>query len=594
MKFHFFRRIADFQPAIPENRPSFRMTVIPALILAALTISLYAPVIGHGFTNWDDDDFLLYNFPVRHLSVSNIAGIMTDVRHGSYVPLTLLSFAVEHHFFGLEPLVYHLTNVLLHAANVVLILFLVTRLTGSLSVGGWAALIFAVHPMHVESVAWITERKDVLYSFFYLLAMLDYGSWKRSGNKVQFLRSLFWGILSMLAKPMALSLPLVLVLMDWAEGRKIHRSDILEKGWYALYIIPILWLTYRVHARIPGEETVSSVLLWLWTGVFYLRTFLFPLHLSPLYAIPEPFQFSNPAVWTHLAGLGLIGWAFLKGGQWLRWALLYYLVSIFFLLKFDTHDPNIVADRYMYLPSLGICLWLGVVIDRLLRRHRRVVLFGVMILFFGWSFTAGRMMMIWENSDTLWTYTLSHPTNRAIALNNRGKHFYQTGRLDQALRDFQNVLQARPDHSLAVHNIGLVYAAQGRREDALRMYNQAIALQDRILYFHENRGVLYMNMGRYDAALADFSRAIELGPWRPAAFVHRANLLVSSGYYAAAEEDYSRALERFPSDAKLYVNRGFVRERLGQRDEAREDYQHALRLGLKDAEGYLHRMNEQK
>ena len=224
------------------------------LVLALLTVLSFSPVLRSEFTNWDDPLHTTENPFVQNLSWNDFKGIFTSTVVKAYIPLTILSFAFEYHFVRDHPLVYHLDNLILHIGNVFLIFVLAQRLGLSLRACFLASLLFAIHPMRAESVAWITERKDVLYGFFFLLAILSYLTYLDKKTFISYCLSIVLGLLSMLAKPMALSLPLVLLSLDWFTNRELKRKVFFEKIPFLIYILPILWITYSLNARIPGHS----------------------------------------------------------------------------------------------------------------------------------------------------------------------------------------------------------------------------------------------------------------------------------------------------------------------------------------------------
>ena len=262
------------------------------LVLTILVIVFLAfwPSVQNGFVNWDDDVHLTENPALRGLDGDHLQQIFSQTINHIYVPLTTLSFAIEYFFRQYDPFLYHLDNLLLHLLNTWLVFIICGQLGLTVRASGLAALLFGLHPTHVESVAWVTERKDVLYGAFYLLAMHLYLRYIKEANKNLYLFSWFSGLFSMLAKPMALSLPLILLVLDWLKGRKFERNLYLEKVPYVLIIVSITLITYLQHARIPAQKAGEAVLIGTWTFIFYIRKFVFPFDLCPLYKLPLLFQ----------------------------------------------------------------------------------------------------------------------------------------------------------------------------------------------------------------------------------------------------------------------------------------------------------------
>jgi len=303
--------------------------------------------------------------------------------------------------------------------------------------------------MHVESVAWITERKDVLYSFFYMAALLSYSyylNFTRSTPSVRLNKqykylvlTVIFGILSMLAKPMALSLPLILWLMDWFAGRKIGRSIIIEKIPLIAAVAGITWVTYSVHARIPGQNTIEAPLIWCWTLVFYLRQFVFPFILVPIYQLPKPVTLASPHYFlsmTVIIATVIMLWRFSKR-RWVMFAFAYFFFSVFFLLRYDEgRDVNIVADRFMYLPSLGFCFLFGYGVERLLewkdRRVTTLVAVALLALTVLLTVRTRAQNRIWHDSFSLWRHQLTYYPDDSVSINNYAAMLRKTDEYKEA------------------------------------------------------------------------------------------------------------------------------------------------------------------
>lgn len=233
---------------------------IVLVLVLAITFCVFSYTLHNGLLNWDDGAHLWGNPLVRSLSLENIVRIFTTDTARNYIPLTIFSFAVEYHWFGLNPLVYHLTNLVLHLAVTGLLFLLALRMGLSATGAGLAALLFGIHPLHVESVAWVTERKDVLYAFFYMLAIIFWWSYITDGRRMSYVYSVLFGALSVLAKPMALSLPLVLCLFDWLRQRPL-RQTVMEKIPHVLCIVPVVGITFVMNIRFPDLSGGGHFLL---------------------------------------------------------------------------------------------------------------------------------------------------------------------------------------------------------------------------------------------------------------------------------------------------------------------------------------------
>ncbi len=259
---------------------------IPFILgLAILIFIAFSPSLQNRIDIWDDEVHLSTNKDVRSLTTEGIRKIFTHTVNKTYIPLTTLSFAVEYHFFKYRPVVYHFTNIVLHWIVTVLIFLIGLRLGLSPTGSFLAALLFGIHPLRVESVAWVTERKDVLYAVFYLLAVYAHCRYVQSRSKGFFVVAMVCGLLSILAKAMALSLPLILLICDGFLKREFKPGVWFEKLFHLAYIVPIAWLTYSLNARMSIQNGGEAFLTWIWTLVFYLRKFFLAFrtdsHLRP-------------------------------------------------------------------------------------------------------------------------------------------------------------------------------------------------------------------------------------------------------------------------------------------------------------------------
>lgn len=566
-----------------------RNTCLLALILVIVFFA-FSPALENGFVFWDDDVHLYQNTTIRTLDVEHVGEIFTDVVNEIYIPLTSLSFAVEHHFFGRAPFVYHLDNLLLHLAVVALIFWLGCRLGLSALASGIAALLFGIHPLHVESVAWITERKDVLYSFFYMAALLSYCrylNFTKSTPSIQnkkltryLVLTVLFGILSMLAKPMALSLPLILFLLDWFHGRKIDRDAIIEKTPLALGIIGIAWVTYSAHARIPGEGgAIEGALIWAWTCVFYLRQFVFPFMLIPIYQLPKPITFLNPEYLISVIVVFTVIFAVirLRRHRWFIFSFAFYIFSIFFLLRFDELlDTSVVADRFMYLPSLGFCFLFGYGFQRALACRKRQILIPVVVIFIVivsfFSIRTRQQCRIWYDSVSLWHHQLQYYPSQPIALNNlaailrekdeykAAEEIYRRARRvhmegspvnfsDETIHSIEKVnyviglygraIASKPNYTNAYHHLGLLLKDIERFPEAVLAYHEALKLDPKHKNVHFSLGVLYQETGDYEKAIYAYDQTILFNSENEGVYVE-----IISAYNEAIEEDPKNTLFR--------------------------------------------------
>ncbi len=581
------------QSTVPTTNPKHKNLYLA--IILAITFFSYYPVLNNGFTNWDDDVHFIENVDVRSLAPENIKAIFSHTVEEVYIPLTILSFAVEYHFFKYRPIIYHLDNLLLHLIVTALIFIFALDLGLSLPAAFCGGLLFGIHPIHVESVAWMTERKDVLYAAFYMLALSSYLQYL-NGRKGFYWLSILCGILSVLSKPMALSLPLVFWICDWLRQRKLSKDVFLDKIPHFIYMIPIVWITYRLHVRVPGSGNIlSSALTWIWSLTFYLKKFIAPFTLVPLYQLPKPVNLLNPHYF--LAGITFIVIIFCliryRKNKWIIFAFLFYFISVFFLLRFDDLlDKSIVADRFMYLPSLGFCLLLGVGVDVLLRKFavkRMVIIISGVILFGLLSFKTFQQSQIWRDGFSLWNYVLTKDANNSIAYNNRGNIYNENGVYDLALADYQKALAINPNYAEAYNNRGALHFFEKSYQAAFDDFSKAIAIDPTYADAYSNRGNIYSQNGQFDLAIKEFDETIKLKPLLWKAYVNRGSIYKVQKKYPLALSDYNKALEISPNYVDGYYDRGEIYMSLNNYDAAINDFSRALQLAPKYSGAYLNR-----
>jgi len=589
-------------PANPNTISHDRKTIAGLLGGIFLIVFLsFGPVLFAEFLNWDDDTHLYKNPLIRSLTPANIKKIFFTPINDIYIPLTTLSFALEYHFVGLKPFVYHLDNLLLHLGNVGLIVLFALRCGLSRWAAALGALIFGIHPMHMESVAWVTERKDVLYAFFYMGSLIFYHAYLSQRRWGFFLGSAFSGFLSILAKPMALSLPLVLLLCDRLWKRKWDLRVLLEKLPFFAFVVPIAWMSYSLNARMPGGEPVSSVLIWIWTFSFYPMKFIFPQDLIPYYVLPKPIHITNPEYALAVLFFSLVVFSVirLRTQQWFVFAIGFYFVSIFFLLRFDDlGDISIVADRFMYLPSLGFCLGLGLVFDRILASLKRkdlslrILTYGVVsIILLFLAIKTHLQARIWKDNLTFWNYVIGQNEMIPRAYNDRGVALVGKGQYELALTDFSQAIRLHPQYIKAYCNRADTYLLIGKMDWALRDLNTVIQSDGRSVRAYSMRGLIYGKKGDYDFAIRDFTRALELNPRSAKDYNNRGVTHKKRGDYDLALRDYSQALQLNPDFYEAYMNRGAIYKLTNRIELAAADYTHALRINPHSVEAYTELKN---
>ena len=565
-----------------------------ALAVAFLVVLLYLPGLRNGFVGWDDDVYVYNNPQIRSFAPSAWLPAFTHIHapSGNWHPLTMISHAADYAIWGLRPWGHHLTSILLHGCNAALVVLVAVRLLqaratgralsrqGMLAAGVAAGLLFGLHPLHVESVAWVSERKDLLAAFFYLLGVLSYLRFGRDATVVglwkdrRYLATFLCFVMSLLSKPMALSFPFVLLIIDWYPLDRLKsagvRRLVLEKIPFlvvAVGVAMVAVLAQRASGafRPLAEVTLGPrVLVAAKAAAIYLAKSVLPTGLLPFYSYPAhvsllSWEFGVPVVLMTAAVLGC--WATVKKHPVFAAVLASYGVVLLPVLGLIQIGPQAMADRYTYLPSVALVALVGagfgVLWDRPVAsawwKKAALATAGLLVLAL-LSWQSLRQIGVWKNSETLWSRVLQYEPWNTEAHNNRASYYYEQGEYGKALLDYDAALRVQP--------------ALGR----------AHASKRRSAYFND-RAITYVRLGRYDQALADESEAIGLRPTEASYYFNRGNMYFLAGRYPEARNDYDRAIAASAEANPVYFEkRGLVHRRLGMEDKALDDLKRAQLL----------------
>ncbi len=621
------------------HEPLSKKTFFWVLAILVVSIAAFSPILQNAFLNWDDIDYITNNPTIQSLDFTHLKDIFTSHPLKTYVPLTTLSFAFEYLFFQFNPYFYHLDNLLLHLSIAWLIYLFLRKLSLSVRTAGLAALLFAVHPMHVEAVAWVSARKDVLYAFFYMLALLNYCLYLEKRQSIHYWLSFFCGLLSMLSKGMALSLPFILLLCDWLYKRKDSKIMFFDKLPFFIYILPLAWANYAPNTSVMtmNKDFGEAVLIFIWSLTFYIKKFIFPFHLTPLYITPEPIHILSSVYLSSVIILiiCLIAIYRYRTYQWLIFAFVFYFCSIFFLLRFDRlYNLSVVADRYMYLPMLGFCALIGIFCDKLLswiedhkpqwRSFIAVLLACALTVL---SIKTNLQCRIWKNNLILWNRVIAGNQTLSVAYLNRGAAYKELNQIQESINDLKQsikllpsfgahynlaniytnekeyalaienysaAIQLDPQHALAYNNRGVVNSTQKNYAEAVKDFNKAIEIDPTLLDPYYNQAVCYFLLNNTDAALASYNQVIHLRPDFWQAYANRAVIYTKHRQLNLALQDYDYFIRNNPQSASTYDARSRVYADLKQFDHAFNDALKAKQLGYPVDEKYLEELTQLK
>lgn len=542
----------------------FPVPLFLSILLIGLVYLTFSPALQNDFVNYDDAKYIANNPVIKTLSWTNIQAMFSQViiRVHQYHPLTLLTWAVEYHFVKLTSRTYILDNILLHLANALLVFWFACQLTKKTGAAFLAALLFSLHPLRVESVVWITERKDVLYSFFYLGGLNIYTHWilnQRQGKGLFVLTHVFF-VLSCFSKPAAVSFPLAILSVDFFVNGRIKLKDFYEKMMFfflsgVIGVISILQKpaaaekVYQVFS--PGDRLILAInAFW-----FYVSKIFLPVNLSCYYPLPNKINNHLPVVFYVIAVISIFVtlWVFQKikkAPRIFQWGILFFSGTIVFMAGLISFGSYFIAERYTYIPSIGLAIPSAWGICQLTepgsRRVKIPLIVLIVIILFSSHALSVKQSRVWHDGVRLWSNVIQQFPNIEMAYSNRGNAYWKEENYLAALEDYNQALALNPYVYGTLSNRGAVYLRLGQPQLALADFNRAIELNPRMAKAFNNRGSLLLETGQIESAIQDFTRSLELQPHQISALVNRANGYKQLGYDTKAQEDLSRALQINP------------------------------------------------
>lgn len=619
----------------PKNRP-----LLFIAILISITAIVYGPSLNNGWTNWDDEGYVLKNNLVTGF---DLHGILTQQVMGNYHPVTVLVQAIEFAFFDTNASGYHTVSLLLHLLNALLLFYFIFRLTKNNIAAFVCSLLFAIHPTHVESVSWVSAQKDLLYTGFYFAALIGYLNYRQAADgkrKWYFIMLLFF-VLSLLSKAQAVTLPVIMLLMDWYRKEKWNTRLLLEK--IPFFVLSFAFGVLAIFAQ-QASDSIQSItkygfgsrLLFTAYALFsYFSRLVYPLNLSAYYPYPEAHNHAFPIA-VYVAPFFVVAAALLV--YWLRkkfsallFGTLFFLVNIFLVLQLLPVGGAITADRYTYLSFTGLFFAIAMfVADAYHRKHKSMAAFRIPILVIagGWlllfAYQCRERTKVWFSSEQLWTDVIAKYPRVPIAYNDLGSFYQKKFQYDLARKNFDAALRLQPDFSQALINRCDLFRTLNKIDSAIMDGNAAVKLKPNDPDAHMNRGIAFSIAEKNDSAMMDFMFTIRQQPENARAYNNLGNLYMikdqpdtaiinynlalkydpkfldvlnnrglaylKTGNYQQAADDLTRAIANNPNVVNNYYFRMQAFEKLNRFKEAVADAQQVQKLGVQLPEGYLERL----
>lgn len=603
-------------------------TWIALTLLAAITFFVFSPSDKVEFTNWDDGTYVSENPMIWKLDARAVKEMFTTPVSLNYHPLTMLSLAINYSYSGLNAHPYVITNNILHILNVFLVFFFMQMLVvrynqrassdfkpSPFNVSLVVAVLFAIHPMRVESVTWVAERKDVLYVLFFFLSMIYYLKWRENKKIISAGVCFVFFICSCLSKGMGVVLPVVLVFLDWFLGdaktiKQISRSMLAKAHFFlAAAFFGVLAFKIQSQGAIAAMETFSlfqRLTFGCYGFIMYIWKFFLPLDLSAFY--PYPFTdalgniptiyYASPFIFLAVVVVIIfLLWKKPEAGKILAFGFGFYFITVALVLQFLSVGSVIMADRYSYLSYVGIFFMLGYLFEFVrnkVSKSASIAFAGTLLGASVWlAYLTSERVKVWTNAKTLWTDAMNQFPFIEIAYENRGIYFKDHNQLDSMLLDYEFVTQKLHSKNEKIwSNLGNLYGLLGQQKDksffdkSLDAYSRAIEINPQNASTYLNRAITYSMMGQHQKAIPDYDKSIQLADQVALTYKNRAYTLMQLGQFDKSIADYDKAIELYSYDTLSYLNRGISKFNAKRYPQALDDFRKYISMAPNNPAAY--------
>ncbi|MBK7427134.1 MAG: tetratricopeptide repeat protein [Saprospiraceae bacterium] len=566
---------------------------VPGLVVMVLSFIFFSPSLNNQFVNWDDDVNILENKNTAQLTSENVKRIFSiEDGHviGNYNPLPILTFAIERHYVGLDPYLFHLNNLILH----LLCIFMVYRIGLLLGLNMYSAVLlaalFGFHPMRVESVAWITERKDVLFGLFFLASLFYYIKYQTEKKSIWNLSLVFvFFILSLFSKIQAVTLPLTMLAVDYLLKRPLKLNLIWEKiPYFALSLTFGLIGVYSLalNESLDQTQTNYNILQRLCIGAYSYTTYLykvvFPHPMVPLYPYPKNIPwYIYASMAPALAVLYGMYVAYKKDLRVIVFGWAVFTFNVMFLLQIVGAGQGFIADRFTYIPYLGLFFIAAYYFQQFLINKpasKTVAMMGMSGILLVYGIITWNQNKIWFNGETLWTHVLKYNTNITLPYGNRANFRRDNKDFVRALEDYNASIALDPNKATVYNSRGRMYFDQQQFEAAKADYDKAISLDTTKGEFYTNRAAALASLNRFQEALMDSNKGLELDPEFSNGYMNRFLILQALNQFEESLKDLEWLIARSPGEANLQYEKARALRILGRTQESMQWYDKAIQL----------------
>jgi len=592
-------------------------------IISIVTLVAYSSSFNNGITNWDDNEYVVENEFIKVINAESISNIFSELNYmGNYHPLTLVSLAIDYQFakdnpnfeHNLDPFPFHFTNILLHLIVTLLVFWFTLKLFDNFNIAVIAGLLFGVSALHVESVSWISERKDVLYSAFFVGALVSYLKFLEKKSIVAFVVTILLFVLSLLSKGQAVSLAVSLVAIDWYKGRKLTDMKLIAEK-VPFFLLALVFGIVAIKAQAAGDAIISQeaypfIYRIGFAGYAYMQYIIeltIPYGFSAINPYPDIINKSIPAYyWLYLlpalTTLYALYYTVKTKKKAATFGIAFFIINIFLLLQFLPVGSAIHADRYAYIPSIGYVILAGVLAEDLIKKKKslKMAVYTLIGLFAGvQTYATYERAKVWESSETLWEDTVKKSPKAVVAWNNKGSVADRTAvefaeKFDfenskkyrlQAISDFGHAVRWKPDYVNAFYNRGSTKQSLGKEQkdsslikSSIEDFNSALTFDPLFAPAYHNRGTSYDELGNSAKAVEDYTTAIDIKANDPQYFVNRGVAYGKLNQLKKSVLDFDKALLLNPQSASVYANRGLAKVKSKDFEGGLQDYNKTIEL----------------
>ncbi len=584
--------------------PPRRTILIVVGCFFLIGLGVYGRSLTNQFVRWDDGMLIYENPAVREISPWSLKRIFTTYDPELYIPLTFISYQIDYKLSGTNPFAYHLTSLLLHIGNALLVAWLAYLLlapTGVMVSGDepratgfeWIALLcgllFLLHPLHTEAVEWASGRKDVLSTLFFLASLIAYMRWRGHDEKKLYLWSLAFFVLGLMSKVMVITLPAILMLIDYVQSRPLSKRMITEKLPYAGIALLFGIIAIFGKTAVVASSTLSQkILMACKSTAFYLQKIFAPVDFSLLYPYTKTITITSPDFYIPVIIVAvLLLTAFLVRNRYrmITVGILFYLVTLaptfINFAKGGDLDIYFASDRYAYIPSIGVFLLVSAVLAEIISdqwtRIRIMPAAGVIVLG-TLAFLSYQQSRVWKDTETLFTNVLTlYPDSSHVAHNNLGNMYRLQGDVDRSIDEYKQAISIRP-HPKTWSNLGAAYRKKGMMAEARAAYEAALTLDPKSAIAHIGYAVILVDQGKLSDAEAEYKKGIAIDPTEEVGATNLGVLYTQQGRLDEAIAMYRLAINVNPYFADAHYNLAVTLQKKGDADGAVHEYREVIHI----------------